>query len=165
MWFLSPYPRPLKFLLWTVPCRTLLLFSDYKGIQDDHLSCTFNRCVRPGEAGSDTNALLDVGLGGGCLAHHLMKYHRYYLQSKNMRSNLLFLLHVCLHPDVFSTLWPKSSLQTEPKFSLQPAWLVFEEDLRVPVPESSFSGFSRAEVVPREVHWGLYLWIFLIDAD
>lgn len=88
------------------------------------LAAPFSRYLRPGEAGSDTNPLLNVGLGGGLLSSQLDEVsqivvfsHRYYLQSKNLRSNLLFLLHVSLHPNVSNALWPMSSLQMEPKFS------------------------------------------------
>lgn len=71
----SSHPA-LKQLLWTIPCKCLFLFSDYKGIRDDHLSSTirsiskarrgalmitsaapFSQYLRPGEAGSDTNPL------------------------------------------------------------------------------------------------------------
>lgn len=56
----------------------MFLFRGYRGILDDHLSCTFNGYLRPGEAASDTNPQLNVGLGGGCSAHPFMKYHRLY---------------------------------------------------------------------------------------
>lgn len=171
MWFISHHHRPLKYLLWTVPCKCLFLFSGYKGILDDHLSFTFNRCLRPAEAGSDTNPLLSGGLGGGCSAHLLMKYHRSWFSHTDtiyrakIWDQIFCFSYMSLSTPMYSTPFGQcSACRLSPSFPSSMPDLYLRE-ICVPGPESAFSSSSRAGVVPREVHWGLHLWIFLVDAD
>lgn len=175
MLLISSRCRPLKQLLWTVPCKCLFLFSDYNGIQDDHLSCAI-RLTPKSRRGwfRHQPPVLNVDLDGGLLSLQLDEI------SQIVSDFLTRVLSTEYKSEIKSSVSPTCS--STPQCIQGPLANVQRADrAQVFLPPcltctwrrptcschriGSFGSFSGAGVVPSEAHWGLHLWMFLVDAD